>query len=118
MKKSLTCLALIATLSLSGCSLATAAADAAACRALEGAVQAAVTAYDQGLIDSGVLAHIDSLVGEQVRGALSSGLAKDLGDFLDAVGSSDTGQSAKDKVNDLSASISNRCADVGVNFTN
>lgn len=118
MKKSRIAIALATTLSLSGCSLATAAADAAACRALEGAVEAAVTAYEQGLVDSGVLAHIDSLVGEQVRGALSSGLANDLGDFLDALGSSESGQSAKDKVKDLSASISNRCADVGVNFTN
>jgi phage tail tape-measure protein len=118
MNKPLIAIALVGTLSLSGCSLATAAADAAACRAMEGAIEATVTAYEQGLVDSGVLAHIDSLVGEQLRGALSSGLANDLGDFLDAVGSSDTGQSAKDKVKDLSAAISNRCSDVGVNFTN
>jgi hypothetical protein len=118
MKKSLIALSLVGTLSLTGCSLATAAADAAACRAAEGAIKAAVTAYEQGLVDSGVLSHINSLVGEQVRGALSSGLAKDLGDFMEAVGSSDTGQSAQDKVKELSDSISNRCADVGVNFTN
>ena len=118
MKKTLIAVTLVGTLSLTGCSLATAAADAAACRAAEGAIKAAVTAYEQGLVDSGVLSHIDSLVGAQVRGALSSGLAKDLGDFMDAVGSSDTGQSAQDKVNELSASISKRCADVGVNFTN
>ena len=118
MKKTLVAMTLVGTLSLSGCSLATAAADAAACRAAEGAIKAATAAYEQGLVDSGVISHIDSLVGEQVRGALSSGLAKDLGDFMDALGSSDTGQSAKNKVNDLSASIENRCADVGVNFTN
>lgn len=118
MNKSLLAVILTGTLSLSGCSLATAAADAAACRAAEGAVKAAVSAYEQGLVDSGVLSHIDSLVGEQVRGALSSGLAKDFGDFVAALGSSDTGQSAKDKVNSLSLSIQNRCADVGVNFTN
>jgi hypothetical protein len=114
-------LALTLTFGLAGCSvadLATSAADAAACRALESTIEAAALAVDEGLVDSGVIAHLDSLIGEQVRSVLSSGLAKDLGDFAAAVGESEPGQSTKDKVAQLSQSIQTRCAAVGVNFTN
>ena len=106
-------------LSVTGCGmsdLATAAADAAACRALEGTINATAKAYEDGLIDSGVIAQVDSLIGEQVRGLLSTEMAKDLGELAAAVGSSEPAQTTKNKVAQLSQSISIRCAAVGVNF--
>ena len=121
MKTALLPTSILLTSLLAGCSvpdLAAAAADAAACRALEGTITATAMAYEEGLVDSGVIAQVDSLIGEQVRGLLSTDLARDLGDFAATVGSSDPAQTTKDKVAQLSASISKRCSDVGVNFTN
>ena len=106
---------------LTGCStgdLVSAAADAAACRAAESTIAAAAQAYEQGLIDSGILDQLNALIGDSVQGVLSSGLAKDLGDLLVALGETDSAQSSKDKVAQLSASIATRCEAVGVTFSN
>ena len=106
---------------LAGCSasdLVSSAADAAACRAAESTIAAATEAYEQGLLDSGILDQLNVLIGEQVQGVLSTGLAQDVGDLLLALGETDSAQSSKDKVAQLSASIATRCEAVGVTFSN
>jgi hypothetical protein len=121
MKFALFPISALLTLSLSACSvgdLAAAAADAAACRALKSTIEGAATAYQDGLVDSGVISQVDQMIGEQVRTVLSSGLAKDLGDFMVEVGKSEPAQTSKDKVAQLSQSIATRCEAVGVKFSN
>jgi ABC-type phosphate/phosphonate transport system substrate-binding protein len=121
MPKTLLVLSTVSVLVLTGCSagdLATAAADAAACRALEATIETTANAYSEGLVDSGVIQQVDDLVGDQVRSLLSTGLAQDLKEFVSVVDSSDPAQNTKEKVTELTDSIAERCAAVGVNFTN
>ena len=104
---------------LSGCSLeevAATAADAAACQALSSTLAGIADAYQQGLVDSGVLSQIDALIGDQLDGVLSSGLAQDLGNLTDALAQTETAAGAQQQVEELLASINDRCAGVGINL--
>ncbi len=104
-------------LSLSGCSVeqvAQSAADAAACTALTSALDGITEAYQSGLVDSGVITQIDSLIGEQARALLSTGLAEDLSALGAALGETQSAQGAQQKVEELTASVTERCSSVGV----
>lgn len=103
--------------SLSGCSVeevAQTAADAAACTALTSTLDGLSQAYQAGLVDSGVIAQIDLLVGEQARALLSSGLADDLTLLGNTLSETQSAQDAEQQIAALTASISERCASVGV----
>lgn len=103
--------------SLSGCSVeevAQTAADAAACTALTSTLDGLSQAYQAGLVDSGVISQIDSLVGEQARALLSSGLADDLTLLGSTLSETQSAQEAEQQISELTASISERCASVGV----
>lgn len=103
--------------SLSGCSveqIAQTAADAAACTALTSTLDGLTQAYQSGLVDSGVIGQIDALVGEQARALLSTGLAQDLVSLVDALGQTQSAQGAQAKVEELTASVNERCSNVGV----
>jgi hypothetical protein len=103
--------------SLSGCSVeevAQTAADAAACTALTSTLDGLSQAYQAGLVDSGVIAQIDLLVGEQARALLSSGLADDLTLLGSTLSETQSAQDAEQQISALTASISERCASVGV----
>lgn len=103
--------------SLSGCSVeevAQTAADAAACTALTSTLDGLSQAYQAGLVDSGVIAQIDLLVGEQARALLSSGLADDLTLLGSTLSETQSAQDAEQQIAALTASISERCASVGV----
>lgn len=110
----------LSTLSLSGCSfeqIATTAADAAACTALSSTVQGLSDAYQSGLVDSGIFTTIDSLIGEQVDTVLSSGLAEDLRNLTAALGETETAQGAQQRVDELVASVTERCGSVGIDIS-
>jgi hypothetical protein len=113
--------ALVSLVSLTGCSaeqIVSAAADAAACTAMESTVTATLAAYQEGLVDSGLISQVDALVGEQVRGVLSAGLSEDLAALMAIVGSNESVETATGKVEELTASIEQKCAAVGVEFSN
>ncbi len=113
--------AIISTLTLTACSpeaLVSAAADAAACTAMESTLTATAAAYQEGLVDSGLISQVDALIGEQVRGVLSSELSQDLADLVAIVDSSESVETAKAKVAELTASIGEKCSAVGVEFSN
>ena len=112
---------LVSLIALTGCSaedLVSAAADAAACTAMESTVTATLEAYQSGLVDSGLISQVDTLIGEQVRGVLSSGLSQDLQDLVAIVDSNESVETAKAKVEALTASIDEKCAAVGIEFAN
>jgi hypothetical protein len=114
-------LAATATLTLSGCSieaLTSTAADAAACTAAESTITATVDAYNLGLVDSGVLAQLDTLIGGPVRSLLSTQLAADFAALTAALSQTDGAVSASAKIDELQASIAERCSAVGVPFGN
>lgn len=112
---------LVSLATLTACSpeaLVSAAADAAACTAMESTLTATLAAYQEGLVDSGLISQVDALVGEQVRGVLSSGLSQDLQDLVAIVDSNESVETAKAKVEALTASIGEKCSAVGVKFGN
>jgi hypothetical protein len=112
---------ILSVMALSACSpeqLVSAAADAAACTAMESTVTATLAAYQSGLVDSGLISQVDALIGEQVRGVLSSGLSQDLADLVAIVDSNESVETATAKVEELTASIQDKCAAVGIEFSN
>lgn len=112
---------LVGLAALTACSpeaMVSAAADAAACTAMESTLTATANAYESGLVDSGIISQVDALIGEQVRGVLSSGLSQDLADLVAVVDSNESVETAKAKVEELTASISEKCSAVGIEFGN
>lgn len=110
----------LTTLPLSGCSIeevASTAADAAACTALSSTIQGLSDAYQSGLVDSGVINQIDKLIGNQIDSVLSSGLAEDLRGLTAALGETETAQGAQQRVDDLLASVTERCSSVGIDIS-
>ncbi len=108
------------TLPLSACSfedVAATAADAAACTALSSTIQGLSEAYQSGIVDSGVITQIDKLIGNQIDSVLSSGLADDLRNLTSALGETQTAQGAQQRVDDLLASVEERCGAVGVDVS-
>lgn len=111
----------VSVLALTACSpeqLVSAAADAAACTAMESTITATLAAYQEGLVDSGLISQVDALIGEQVRGVLSAGLSEDLASLVAIVDSNESVDTATAKVEELTASIQEKCAAVGVEFAN
>ena len=109
-------LALSAT--LTGCGvtdLAKQAADATACKALESTIKTITDSYQSGVIDSGLITQIDALIGDQARSLLSTGLAEDLKLLTGALGQTNSAESSREQIKELTDSISKRCADAGVN---
>lgn len=92
------------------------AADATACKALDSTIRSITAAYQTGLIDSGLIAQIDNLVGEQARALLSTGLAEDIGLLTDALGQTQTAEGSKEKLKEITDSITQRCSEAGVKF--
>lgn len=110
----------LTTLTLSACSIeevASNAADAAACTALTSTISGLSDAYQSGLVDSGVITQIDKLVGNQINTVLSSGLADDLRGLAAALGETETAQGAQQKVDELLASVTERCRSVGIDIS-
>ena len=104
-------------LPLAACSpaeIASTAADAAACKALTSTLDGLSDAYQRGLVDSGVLTQVDELIGDQLDTLLSTELAGDLKDLTSALGESEEAQGAKERVDSVMESITQRCATVGV----
>lgn len=104
---------------LAGCSIedvAQTATDAAACTALQSTLEGLNEAYQAGLVETGLVDEVSAIVSEQLGGLLSSGLAQDLNSLSDALAQSNTGESAKQSVETLTASINERCSAVGVNI--
>jgi hypothetical protein len=115
----ITAIALL-TLPLSACSLeevASTAADAAACTALSSTIQGLSDAYQSGIVDSGVISQIDKLIGNQIDSVLSSGLADDLRNLTSALGETQTAQGAQQRVDELLASVQERCNAVGIDVS-
>ena len=109
-------LALSAT--LTGCGvtdLAKQAADATACKALESTIKTITDSYQSGVIDSGLITQIDALIGDHARSLLSTGLAEDLKLLTGALGQTNSAESSREQIKELTDSISKRCADAGVN---
>jgi hypothetical protein len=107
----------VLVLSLSGCSVeqvAQTAADAAACTALTSTLDGLSQAYQSGLVDSGVIEQIDLLIGDQARALLSTAFADDLVALTTALGQSQSAQGAQERVDELTASVTERCSAVGV----
>ncbi|MEY3326049.1 MAG: hypothetical protein RL044_2 [Actinomycetota bacterium] len=110
----------LVTLPLSACSfedVAATAADAAACTALSSTIQGLSEAYQSGIVDSGVITQIDKLIGNQIDSVLSSGLADDLRNLTSALGETQTAQGAQQRVDDLLASVQERCGAVGIDVS-
>jgi hypothetical protein len=108
------------SLPLSACSfedVAATAADAAACTALSSTIQGLSEAYQSGIVDSGVITQIDKLIGNQIDSVLSSGLADDLRNLTSALGETQTAQGAQQRVDDLLASVQERCGAVGIDVS-
>jgi hypothetical protein len=113
------CTALL-ILPLSACSfedVASTAADAAACTALRSTIQGLSDAYQSGIVDSGVISQIDKLIGNQIDSVLSSGLADDLRNLTSALGETQTAQGAQQRVDELLASVQERCSAVGIDVS-
>ncbi len=110
--------ALVLATVLTGCGvadLAKQAADATACKALDSTIKSITDSYQSGVIDSGLITQIDALVGEQARSLLSTGLADDLKLLTGALGQTNSAESSREQIKELTDSISKRCADAGVN---
>ena len=110
----------LVTLPLSACSfedVAATAADAAACTALSSTIQGLSEAYQSGIVDSGVITQIDKLIGNQIDSVLTSGLADDLRNLTSALGETQTAQGAQQRVDDLLASVQERCGAVGIDVS-
>ena len=108
------------SLPLSACSfedVAATAADATACTALSSTIQGLSEAYQSGIVDSGVITQIDKLIGNQIDSVLSSGLADDLRNLTSALGETQTAQGAQQRVDDLLASVQERCGAVGIDVS-
>ena len=108
-------------LSLAGCSIqevVATAADAAAGKALSSTLSGISETFDQGLVDSEIIAQLDSMVGDQVGFLLSSELGAELGELMEQLGQSDPAQGTSKKVSELTASISERCSEHGIDFSN
>jgi len=102
-----------------GCSIqdvAATAADAAACKALSSSLAGLADAYESGVVDSGIIAQIDDLIGDQVELLLSTELAADVGELAKELASSNSAASTAESIDNLTASIAERCKSVGVEF--
>lgn len=111
----------VLALTLTGCGVtdiaqnaAQNAADATACKALDSTIQSITGAYQTGLIDSGLIAQINNLVGEPARALLSTGLAEDIGLLTEALGQTQTAEGSKEKLKEITDSITQRCSEAGV----
>jgi len=105
---------------LSGCGvgdLAKTATDAAACNALSSSLSGITTAYQSGLVDSGLISTINGAVGEQAKKLLTTGLAEDLVLLGNALGQTQGAESSQLKVEEITASITQRCSEVGVTIS-
>ncbi len=105
---------------LSGCSIqevASTAADAAACKALSSTLTGLSEAYESGLVDSGIIQQIESLIGDQVDFLLSTELAADIGQLAKELASTDPAETTAESIEELTASIAQRCQIVGVEFS-
>ena len=114
-------LAATTTLALSGCSvgeLANTAADAAACKAAESGITGVLAAYNAGLVDSGVIEQLRTLAAGPATALLSTQLATDFQNLITALSETDGAMGASAKIAELQASITERCAAVGVVFGN
>lgn len=103
--------------SITGCGvtdLAKNAADATACQALSSTIQSINAAYQAGLIDTGFAAQIKNLVGEPAKALLTTGLAEDITRLTEVLGQSNTAEASRQQVQEITDSISKRCADAGV----
>lgn len=101
---------------LTGCSVqevADKAADAAACQALSATLGTLSQGYQEGLVDSGV---VDQAL-ELISGAgalLSDGMKQDLDALGAEIAASEGASLTRDKVESLTASITERCQNVGI----
>lgn len=103
---------------LSGCGatdLARKAADATACQALSSTIKAINVAYQSGLVDTGFISQVNNLVGEPAKALLTTGLAEDLTQLTDALSQTNTAEASRLQIQQITESISKRCADAGVN---
>lgn len=96
--------------------VAAGAADATACKAFGSTIKSISSGYQSGLVDSGLITRLDDLVGEQARSLLTSGLARDLNSLADELGKTTTVEDSKEKIQKITDSIKQRCADAGVNL--
>jgi hypothetical protein len=111
----------LATLSLSACSpaeVAANAADAAACTAAQASLTTLSDLYREGLVDSGVADKVNALIGEPVQALLSTGLAEDFRQLGETISTSGPAVETAQKIDDLVADIKIRCEAVGVVFQN
>ena len=116
--------AAVLVVALTGCGVtdlakgaAQTAADATACKALGSTITSIAGVYQSGFVDSGLIAKIDSLVGEQARSLLSSGLAQDIGMLTETLKQTGTAESSKEKIQQLTDSITKRCSEAGVSIS-
>lgn len=109
----------LATLSLTACSpaeIASNAADAAACSATHASLETLSGLYRDGLVDSGVIEQVQALIGEPVQALLSSGLAQDFKELGEIISASGPAEETAQKIDTLVADIKVRCEAVGVTF--
>ncbi|MFM1784747.1 MAG: hypothetical protein RLZZ579_1024 [Actinomycetota bacterium] len=110
----------LTTLSLTACSpaeIASNAADAAACSATHASLETLSGLYRDGLVDSGVIQQVQALIGEPVQALLSTGLAQDFKDLGEIISSSGPAEETAQKIDTLVADIKTRCEAVGVTFS-
>jgi len=119
MKRKVVLLTAILLLSLTACGvggLAQNAADATACKALNSTLTAVISTYQSGLVDTGLITQIDNLVGDQARALLSTELAADISALTNVLKDTQSAQGSQERVDELNASISSRCSEVGASI--
>lgn len=120
MNKSLIISLPVVALSLLGCSsassIASNAADTAACNAISSYLPLLSESYQAGLIDSNLVDQVEAVLNSGGEGLLSPELSQDLNGIVEVLRQSpDTAQSQAD-LNDLIASTTQRCSDVGISI--
>lgn len=120
MKKSFIVSLPIAALSLMGCSsvssIASNAADTTACSAISSSLTGLSEAFQAGLIDSNLVDQIAAVLNSGGEGLLSPELSQDLNGIVEVLRQSPDAAQSQADLNDLIASTTQRCSDVGISI--
>ena len=110
----------IVALSLMGCSsvssIASNAADTTACSAISSSLTGLSEAFQAGLIDANLVDQIAAVLNSGGEGLLSPELSQDLNGIVEVLRQSPDAAQSQADLNDLIASTTQRCSDVGISI--
>ncbi len=97
-------------------SIASNAADTTACSAISSSLTGLSEAFQAGLIDSNLVDQIAAVLNSGGEGLLSPELSQDLNGIVEVLRQSPDAAQSQADLNDLIASTTQRCSDVGISI--